>query len=297
MDWNRAKDILIMAFLCLNLVLGSRLWQKTEVPSVAARQINQEEVAELEQRLREAGIEVVPSIPRDLPSLPLLKVRAVTVDSTLALENFFPDPEGVRVLPGSEAPGERIFVDGERELRLHPNGVMAYRYYGFDVPAGKGGGTVDFRRQAGDWAKGYLSLLQEMGYALAVKEIQPLGEGGSYLISLEQAYGEIPLVGSAGVEALWSRGQLEFFWQRLLKPLGPAGENKPIIPATEALENLLVSWQDSPAGIHQRVDEIILGYYNKLYDAREWEAVPVWAFRSNQDQWHYLNAFTGEIEQ
>ena len=93
MDWNRAKDILIMAFLCLNLVLGSRLWQKTEVPSVAARQINQEEVAELEQRLREAGIEVVHH-SRDLPSLPLLKVRAVTVVPPWPWRTFFPDPEG-----------------------------------------------------------------------------------------------------------------------------------------------------------------------------------------------------------
>lgn len=116
------------------------------------------------------------------------------------------------------------------------------------------------------------------------------------MVRLEQLYQDRPLVGSAGVEALVAEEGIKFLWQRPLEPIGPAGEKKAIIPATEALLRLAAAREGHKGGERLTIAEITLGYYNKLYDAQEWEAVPVWALRTDEDQWYYINAFTGEQE-
>ncbi len=55
MDWGRAKTILILSFLCLNLFLGYQLWEEKKQQSIQG-QISQLQIDELEQRLRDADI-------------------------------------------------------------------------------------------------------------------------------------------------------------------------------------------------------------------------------------------------
>ena len=45
MDWGRAKDILIVAFLALNLFLGFRLWTEMSRYPAATSQLLPEEIA------------------------------------------------------------------------------------------------------------------------------------------------------------------------------------------------------------------------------------------------------------
>ena len=103
-------------------------------------------------------------------------------------------------------------------------------------------------------------------------------------------------MGSAGVEALVAEEGIKFLWQRPWSPSVLPVKKKAIIPATEALLRLGCRPGGHKGGERLTIAEITLGYYNKLYDAREWEAVPVWALRTDQDQWYYINAFTGEQE-
>lgn len=55
MDWGRAKTILILSFLCLNLFLGYQLWEEQKNQGIKG-QISQLQIDELQQRLKDAGI-------------------------------------------------------------------------------------------------------------------------------------------------------------------------------------------------------------------------------------------------
>lgn len=296
MEWSRAKNILIMAFLCLNLILGYRLWHVIAAYPVGTAQIPLEEVINTQQYLVEVGIKITPSIPREVASLPLLNVQVAPFNNQQVAEFFLGTVEDVEIIWAPESPGKVVFVRNGEELSIYPDGIVSYQYTGFYIGADSNKKT-NYSQEANRWAQAYVTGQGEWGQELIIKEIRPLPGDGRYVIRLEQVYEEIPLVGSAGVEVVWNKGQIEFFWQRMLEPLGPVGEAKTVIPATEALHNLAAGLQELPAGDFIVIDEITLGYYNKLYDARQWEAVPVWAFKTDAGHWYYINAFTGEAEQ
>jgi len=291
MDWSRAKDILIVAFLSLNLFLGFRLWTEMSRYPAASSQVLPEEITAALENLAAAGIELAVPIPRDVPPLPLLQVQVSSLNSQEMARYFLGTLEGVHTVRTPGPQGELLFVRGGEELSVYPNGILTYRYL-YPRPASPAGG----RQEVEEWAEKFMAAQRELGQELRLKEIRELPQEEAFLVRLEQVYQDRPLVGSAGVEALVAGAGIKFLWQRPLEPLGPAGEKKPIIPATEALLRLAAAREANREGERITIVEIVLGYYNKLYDAQEWEAVPVWALRTDQDQWYYINAFTGEQE-
>ncbi len=289
MDWGRAKDILIVAFLALNLFLGFRLWTEMSRYPAATSQLLPEEIAATLDNLAAAGIELAVPIPREAPPLPLLQVQVSPLKPQKVAQYFLGNLEDVHIVrtPGPE--GEILFIRGGEELSVYPNGIITYRYL-YPRPPSPGREGIE------EWAEEFIAHQREFGQELRLKEIRELPQEEAFLVRLEQLYQDRPLVGSAGVEALVAEEGIKFLWQRPLEPIGPAGEKKAIIPATEALLRLAAAREGHKGGERLIIAEITLGYYNKLYDAQEWEAVPVWALRTDEDQWYYINAFTGEQE-
>lgn len=75
MDWGRAKTILIVSFLCLNLFLGYQLWEEQRSQGIEG-QISQLQIAELQQKLRDANITYAEnSISDDMPEMSNMKVH------------------------------------------------------------------------------------------------------------------------------------------------------------------------------------------------------------------------------
>ncbi len=295
MDWSRAKNILLLAFLTLNLFLGFHLYQEmTRYPVTAGSgQVSGEQIAEVREHLQSVGLELEAPIPRETATLPLLKVRLLALDQRQVAHHLFRSLDGVKVTRISGGEGETLYARAEEELRAYANGILTYRYPHPSPPTQPGPLP---EKAALQWVEEYITGQREFGQELSVGEIRKLAPEEKYLIRLEQTYQGRPLVGSAGVEALFTAAGMEYLWQRPLDPLGPAGEEKATIPATEALLRLAAFHSSSGGDKPLPIIAITLGYYNKLYDAQEWEAVPVWAICIGPDHWYYINAFTGELE-
>ncbi|MDO3409687.1 two-component system regulatory protein YycI [Saccharibacillus sp. CPCC 101409] len=74
MDWGRAKNVLIYAFLLLNLVLGYQLW--TDAREQQGVSLGFDSLSESTQRaMEDKNIQVLTSVPGDTPSLPKISYR------------------------------------------------------------------------------------------------------------------------------------------------------------------------------------------------------------------------------
>ncbi|MBN2908141.1 two-component system regulatory protein YycI [Polycladomyces sp. WAk] len=74
MDWNRAKTVLILAFLCLNAFLAVQL---LEIQQERSRLLNvaQSTMKDLKQLLANKKIQLRRSIPEEQPTIPLLEAH------------------------------------------------------------------------------------------------------------------------------------------------------------------------------------------------------------------------------
>jgi len=74
----------------------------------------------------------------------------------------------------------------------------------------------------------------------------------------------------------------------------PARETEVISP-TEALTNLVKEL--GPSDEPRQIIQVNLGYFSGEYDAEKWEMPPVWRVVLDDEQYYYVNAFTGNLEQ
>lgn len=134
MDWGRAKNVLIYAFLLLNLVLGYQLW--IDARESAGSSLDFTSLGDSTQRLmEEKGIQILAPIPSDTPAMPKLTYRYLngdkaagivqldeSIDSKLvfsekemvaALKNIIPDIEQYELDPLAN-------LDASDRFILHP---------------------------------------------------------------------------------------------------------------------------------------------------------------------------------
>jgi len=87
MDWSKAKNVLIVAFIATNIFLiyniQSRLFGEQEI-----RLINDEYISSVEQHLNDNGIELEADISREIISLPILVVKYKTFDSNIMAKSL-----------------------------------------------------------------------------------------------------------------------------------------------------------------------------------------------------------------
>ncbi|WP_438445152.1 two-component system regulatory protein YycI [Gorillibacterium sp. sgz5001074] len=74
MNWGRAKTILIMAFLFLNVLLGYQLWADRFSPTASERD-SATLIEDTEKLLDTKSIRVISAIPKDTPKLSTINVR------------------------------------------------------------------------------------------------------------------------------------------------------------------------------------------------------------------------------
>ncbi|MDQ0091863.1 regulatory protein YycI of two-component signal transduction system YycFG [Paenibacillus anaericanus] len=76
MDWGRAKNVLIYAFLLLNLVLGYQLWNDLEEQADSNLDYTSLE-GSTQMIMDDKGIKVLAKIPNETPELPKISYRFV----------------------------------------------------------------------------------------------------------------------------------------------------------------------------------------------------------------------------
>src|SRR5690625_1708511 len=91
MEWGRAKTILILTFLLLNVLLGYQLW-KNKINLAGEYFHSRELTQQTEQLLKSKGISLAQEIPKQTP---LLSEITVKYDRTYHQDDIVPLPEAI----------------------------------------------------------------------------------------------------------------------------------------------------------------------------------------------------------
>lgn len=111
MDWGRAKNVLIYAFLLLNLVLGYQLWM--DLREQAGSSLDFTSLSESTQRLMEENrIQVLSPIPPDTPRLPKIAYtyrpeaqgKPVELENTVDTKLIYADIKELQNAIGDQIP-------------------------------------------------------------------------------------------------------------------------------------------------------------------------------------------------
>lgn len=280
MDLSRAKTILILSFLALNLFLGFRLWQSPEFLR-AGGGLTSEEAAHAEEMLSTAGYELLVTIPRQIPRLSLLHVSQPPVREESWPRSFW----------GEDVLGEAIYESGlilyskgEESLEVAANGLVIFRS---DKPTESQAGTDDNRPIVEKFMRDRHVWQENLRFDYNFRE----GELTCYRYL--QSYQGLPLFTSY-VECRVAEGHVRETRLYHIIPLGFSGKEIQVVSAAEAVDTFIqqqrINFKD------KKIVDISLGYYSQDYDAERWEMVPVWRIAAADGAVFYVNAFTGERE-
>ncbi|MCZ8524061.1 MULTISPECIES: two-component system regulatory protein YycI [Paenibacillus] len=171
MDWGRAKTILILSFLILNILLAFQL--VTSRADLLEFEANNSGVAEeLQKLVKLKNIQVPADIPKDVPKLREIVVK---FDESLAVDAPKPLAAPLRFDP-------LINRSGFKDM-LAKTGIPRTEAYEYD-PVGSTGGTYVFQQMYGrlPMFDVQLKLVEQGGlvgsYTQSYVEVQPQGEGG-----------------------------------------------------------------------------------------------------------------------
>ncbi|WP_172254882.1 two-component system regulatory protein YycI [Saccharibacillus deserti] len=130
MDWGRAKNVLIYAFLLLNLVLGYQLW--SDVREQRGVSLGFGSLSESTQRaMEEKNIQVLTSVPADTPALPKISYRYTRQASSKPVRLDVP------------ADSKLIFAPGDLAAALKSE-IPEISQYSYDAFAAGGSGDGSF---------------------------------------------------------------------------------------------------------------------------------------------------------
>lgn len=286
MDWARAKTILILCYLVLNLFLGYRLYADPGRGEGHLTVVDSAQVAKTTARLAEAGIKLVTPVPERAPALAKITLRH-RYSQEEAVSLFFGDSEGT--ILRHEEPGRTIYRRGNEILTFYDNGAMIFRLESNQVPVILDSAAArrifdEFWVERGGLPDGarFDSIYQDE-------------RSGKFLVYYYQEVDNRVIYGGQAV-GMVGPGGLETVLLTWFDVTGSAGRKRAVIPPTDALEMVAGQVKGTWPAREFIVEALSLGYFTEPYNARQWEAVPVWRVRFRDGRVYYVNAYTGEME-
>lgn len=292
MDWPKARAILLVAFMVVNLVLGYSIWGPTETPSGVAGTPNLDQVR---ARLAEGSLVLPPSV--DLPRVPdamqFLHVEYRSTPDFLAS----PSEESGTASHDPSIPGS--LGDIRSLFTLDPD-TQAYVYRPEATGSAAREVNLDNPNQVQQAAEAYLQQMSLLPDNVAVTGAYARPESDTAVVEFVPRFGgHLVFSGYIRVEVS-SRGieSVSILW---VEPRGyTSAPPKAIRPVGEALLRLAgrLAGEQTKA-----VTEIKLGYYagrtltaTQAGSIQGWDTVPVWRIRLDSGEVYYINAFNGEWE-
>jgi regulatory protein YycI of two-component signal transduction system YycFG len=286
MNLGRAKLILIIAFFGLNLFLGYQLFWP-DFGRLTRVAVTTEELRIAEGMLNKSNYYLATSLDRSVQTIDFLAVSPSAEFQNLIRELY--TAEEALVNETEEAvlysvPGELAAVNS--------NGLIQIIYTpGVSLRAGFSELELREQRSAVESFLNERKLFPKN----AVFNLAEATEGGQIIFHYHQVLDDIPVyagqlrifVNAERVEAV------EIYWLEPIERV-PARETEVISP-TEALTNLVKEL--GPSIDPRQIIQVDLGYFSGEYDAEKWEMPPVWRVVLDGDQYYYVNAFTGNLEQ
>lgn len=294
MELSRAKSLLIVAFLLLNLFLFYHIWQEQGESLFPFGQ--QEEFSQLETALGDAKLEMAVGIPRGGIRIGHLVVEPwetgrneIVAPVWEALGMQGDAPQELLEEASSEAGEERVIISrhgaGDYKLVLREGGTVSLSS-ALDKPLEEDVAWDDMEKAAQDF-------VEAIPY-MADFELDYVQHGQEWTVfNYRQKYDHFPLY--AGYLQVFMSGlDLTGFHLYRLEPVGFAEQAREIVPPSTALLRFLEVY--AADGRQKSIVDFSLGYYSQEYDAERWEIPPVWRIRLNNGELYYINAFTGHLE-
>ncbi len=298
MEWSRAKNILILTFLALNLFLGYSIWEEFYM-HFPSRVVSQREVEQARDNLDSVNLELKASFSRQTFSMSFLTVSNRIQDQETLTAGLL-DPELSIQLETEEEGRVSVYQQSSKKLSLWENGRISFlQEFPQEPQEPEAPGEIENFEESQLDESAAVSLAEE-----ALRDVQLFPpdarleevyclEEDRYLATYHQVYKNHSLYG--GYLNVWitPRGiqQLEMYW---LDPQGFSGQEISTISAAAALSRLADTL--SPSSERQAVESVNLGYYSQAFDAQKWDMVPVWRIRLSNGRVYYINAYTGEQE-
>lgn len=281
MDLSKAKTILILAFLLLNIFLGHRIWVSPQQLQ-AVRVLSGEDLEEARRLLAAAGYELAVPIPRQTPRLSLLHVSREQQPKDAWAEIFLGGS-----VPGVAADkGLIVFNKEGNSVTVAPSGQVVFRS---TATTRKSLISPEENRQLAERFLRERNLWRE---DLKLDFFRPPDAQGGSFFRYVQTYQGFPLFFST-VEVVVADGQVREVKVYRVVPQSFSPKEIQVISALEAVQMFV----KQPSGLRERkIVDISLGYFSEDYDAKRWETVPVWRIAGADGVSVYVNAFTGEVE-
>lgn len=285
MNLGRAKLILIIAFTGLNIFLGYQLFwpdfgRLTEVAVTA------EDLREAEQKLAENNYVLDATFDRSPQSSDFI---TVSPDWKIKQDLLY------RLIKGGvqieETEHQTYYRSEDKRVVIHTSGLLQVFY--------TSGGELEEELstlEPGELKGIVEDFLAEDG--LLPEEIRfdffEEKRDGSITLHYYQMLEDVPVF-SGQLKVILRANQVqavEIYWLEPAERIPPR-EMEVISPA-EALKNLVSEL--GPSADERVIKAINLGYYSGEYDAEKWEIPPVWRVMLDNNQYYYVNAFTGNLE-
>ena len=301
MDWSRAKTILIIAFLCLDLFLAARLWLEPGALGAKQPEVTTLEVEQAVAELAGRGISVQAAIPRRCPAMSLLDVAPAPLDKSGEASAFLHPYAAAGPVRSETIPGGTAYSRGAATLTIRDTGTLEFALPAEIPPAGATQDVWDILR-AREAAGAFID--EHGGLPSGARLDVALYDAARDVFSIEfvETHADLPVF-SARLKVDVAHWGVVRFYRSWVDVRGSGSQPRRVVAATEALRR----WADarrrpatgemtgdrSPADI---VDDVSLGYFGQEHDAESWQVVPVWRVRTADGRSYYINAWTGEPE-
>ncbi len=285
MNLGRAKSILIIAFTCLNIFLGYHLFWPDfgRLTSVA---VTAEDIQETEAFLNENNYFLQTSLERSVKVGDFLTVSPAVGFQGDILQLFIKKGAGA-----IEAESATAYKVDNKTAYFYPGGLIRISF----EPAlelSEDGTELD-EENLRDKVESLISeeLIMPEGLAYDRMEIR---DSGKVIFKYHRLLEGKPIYAS-NLQVVFDSGNLGLIEVSWLDPVeGVPRREMEVISTTDALVNLVDLLGPSEEPIN--IKSIDLGYFSAEYDAEKWEIPPVWRVQLGESGFHYVNAFTGNVE-
>lgn len=298
MDWSKAKNILILAFIVTNMFLFYHLSRDLLVGG-DLNIISDQYISNVETHLKENGIFLETDIPKEIISLPVYltvkyqQYNPNEVAKQFLRENYKLADEGVNKLDINEV----VYQKGDEKLIVESS--KRIQYYNFN----KGRATslsekdaisksIEFLAQVGfDDSDVLLNQIHHNYYNEILDE-------HLYKLIYNQTFNN-RFLGESHIHVYVNDNGVVGFESMLLEVEKVNNEKKVLIPATHALLRKMSEIVDDNKGNRVVVDRIEMGYYFNPHDfdfVTNWHTIetgrafPAWKITLTNGRTYYVEA-------
>lgn len=287
MDWSKAKNVLIIAFIITNLFLLYNLSKDVFIKE-DLQLITGEYIEHVKEYLENNGITMGIDIPKEIVPLPILVVKYKTFEPKETASKFLG--------PKYDVINENTFQTEEKTVQIISNKELIYKYHGNN----SNNYTIsdkDAVRLGSEFLKKYELMSDDIQLQqIYIGRNEEFGGGRLYKLVYRQTYKD-RFLGESYVHVYVNHKGVVGLEARLLEYVRTYPHKRKTIPATEALLKAMGEIVEENNGT-AIITNIELGYYFNPTDTQvtDWQTVesgtafPTWKITLENGKNYYIEA-------